>query len=413
MSPVKVWEKSRRIGASWADAAIAALDAAIVGGCDTYYVGYNREMAEQYIEDVAYWAKGYQIAAERLSDRVIEDEDQAILVYRVRFASGHKVAALSSRPSNLRAKKGKVVIDEAAFHDDLEALRKAAMAILAWGGQVRIISTHNGIANSFNKLCEAIRKGDEDFSLHTTPLDEAIADGLYARICLVNGWEYSEDLEQRWRDRLWKDYGRGALEELGCIPNCEQGGIVSSDWIQRYRVPPDSFTRIVQSWDTAQEKGKGSACWACTTWGELENKYYLLEAYTQKHNYPSGKAAVISLAGKWKPNAILIEKKSTGASLLQELPSEIGTSLIGIVPEGDKVTRLNVESTAYEAGRVYHPESASWLAEYEQVLLNFPSSAIADPVDSTSQFLRWARTNSLSFEFVSTGVRRAGSDSLW
>ena len=36
------------------------------------------------------------------------------------------------------------MIDEAAFHDDLPELLKAALAFTMWGGVVRVISTHNG-----------------------------------------------------------------------------------------------------------------------------------------------------------------------------------------------------------------------------------------------------------------------------
>ena len=71
-----------------------------------------------------------------------------ILAYRIRFASGHKIVALSSRPSNLRGKDGCAVIDEAAFHEDLPGLLKAALAFTMWGGLVRIISTHNGAHNA-------------------------------------------------------------------------------------------------------------------------------------------------------------------------------------------------------------------------------------------------------------------------
>ncbi|WP_237172075.1 hypothetical protein [Pandoraea norimbergensis] len=60
--------------------------------------------------------------------------------------------ALTSRPSNLRGRQGTIVIDEAAFHDQLSELLKAALAMLIWGGRVRVISTHNGTDNAFNEL---------------------------------------------------------------------------------------------------------------------------------------------------------------------------------------------------------------------------------------------------------------------
>ena len=120
-SQVRVCEKSRRVGLSWAEAAGSALEAAKqTGGQDTWYIGYNKDMAEEFILDVAFWAKHYQLAAEEMEQEVIVDERGDILTFKIRFASGNRVTALSSRPSNLRGKAGRVIIDEAAFHPDLE-----------------------------------------------------------------------------------------------------------------------------------------------------------------------------------------------------------------------------------------------------------------------------------------------------
>ena len=154
-SPVKVCEKSRRVGISWAEASDDALTAAAsreAGGDDTWYIGYNQDMAKEFIRDIAFWAKHYQLAAGEMEEVVLKDEDKDILTFVIKFASGFRVTALSSRPSNLRGKQGRVVIDEGAFHDDLQGLLKAAMALLMWGGKVRIISTHDGDGNPFNEL---------------------------------------------------------------------------------------------------------------------------------------------------------------------------------------------------------------------------------------------------------------------
>jgi hypothetical protein len=223
-SPVKLTQKSRRIGISWADAADAALTAAQANGHDCWYIGYNYDMAEQYIADVASWARAYNLVAHAVEETVV-DEDNDILAFRVRFASGFRVTALSSRPTNLRNKKGRIVIDEAAFHNDLDELLKAALAIVMWGGRVSIISTHNGSDNAYNKLVEGIVKGEKNFSLHTYPLRTAIADGLYQRICLVTNTVYSLEAEQEWEASLRKIYGDAAGEELDCIPKVLTGRI--------------------------------------------------------------------------------------------------------------------------------------------------------------------------------------------
>src|SRR5712691_13326098 len=194
-APVKVCEKSRRIGITWAEAADAALDAAGRNGTDWWYIGYNKDMAREFIEDAAGWARRFNKAARAIEEIAIEDEDKDILAFRIRFASGNKIVALSSRPSNLRGKQGRAVIDEAAFHDDLPELLKAAMAFTMWGGLVRVISTHNGAENPFNELVNDIRAGRRPFSLHRVTLHAALAEGLYHRICQKAGRRYSAAAE--------------------------------------------------------------------------------------------------------------------------------------------------------------------------------------------------------------------------
>ena len=131
-SPVKVIEKSRRVGLSWGEAADSALLAASQKGMDVWYIGYNKDMAQEFIRDCSDWAKHYALAAGEIevTEEVFKDGDdeKAILAFVIRFASGFRITALSSRPSNLRGKQGRVIIDEAAFHEQLGELLKAAMA---------------------------------------------------------------------------------------------------------------------------------------------------------------------------------------------------------------------------------------------------------------------------------------------
>jgi phage FluMu gp28-like protein len=140
-------------------------------------------MALEFVETAAAWARQFDKAARAIEEIAVDDERRDILAYRIRFSSGHKIVALSSRPSNLRGKQGRAVIDEAAYHDDLPALLKAALAFTMWGGAVRIISTHNGAGNPFNELVNDVRAGRKPFSLHRITIDDAITDGLYNRIC--------------------------------------------------------------------------------------------------------------------------------------------------------------------------------------------------------------------------------------
>jgi len=255
-SPVKVCEKSRRIGLSWGDACDSTLTAAATkeaGGMDCWYIGYNKDMAQEYIRDCADWAKSFNAAAEYIGEEVLHDEDKDILTFVIKFASGYRITALSSRPSNLRGKQGKVTIDEAAFHEKLGELLKAAMALLIWGGRVCIISTHNGEANEFNDLVQEIRAGKKDYSLHRIPFMDAIAAGLYKRICKVTGKAWTVEAEAEWIRQMYAFYGDNAAEELDVIPSSGSGvyltraaieGIMSAEIpVLRWR-QPDSFAQL-------------------------------------------------------------------------------------------------------------------------------------------------------------------------
>ncbi|MBV8450956.1 MAG: hypothetical protein JOZ29_01610 [Deltaproteobacteria bacterium] len=221
---VKVYEKSRRIGITWAESADAALDAGTRSGSDWWYIGYNKEMALEFVEAAAGWAECFNHAIRRTEEIMVADQDKDILAYRIRFTSGHKIVGLSSRPSNLRGKQGVAVIDEAAFHDNLTGLLKAAIALTMWGGRIHVISTHSGADNPFSQLVNDIRAGRKPYSLHRTTLDDALEQGLYRAICHDSGVQWSAAGENAWRAELIAQYGADADEVLFCIPS-QSGGV--------------------------------------------------------------------------------------------------------------------------------------------------------------------------------------------
>ncbi len=63
--PVVVIEKSRRIGLTWGIAAASVLLSASsrsAGGMDTLYLGYSLDMAREFIDTAAMWAKAGESA---------------------------------------------------------------------------------------------------------------------------------------------------------------------------------------------------------------------------------------------------------------------------------------------------------------------------------------------------------------
>ncbi|MGE4297538.1 MAG: hypothetical protein AB7E47_05860 [Desulfovibrionaceae bacterium] len=235
-----VMEKGRRIGLSWGDAAEDALlasKAPTEGGMDVWYVSYNKEMTEQFVKDVAFWAGVYGLVASDMEEgsEIFQDGDEqrSITVYRVKFASGHRVTGLPSHPRVLRSKQGKVIIDEAAFVDDLDELLKAALALLIWGAVVRLISTHNGEDTPFNQLIQDIRAGKRPGAVvHRVTFLDAVHQGLYRKICRKLGNAWTPEGEEAFIAETYGIYGDGADEELDCIPARGSGSYLTRNIIE-------------------------------------------------------------------------------------------------------------------------------------------------------------------------------------
>lgn len=267
----KVAEKSRRTGLTWAEASDNVLSAGAArdaGGQNVYYIGYNMDMAIEYIEACAMWARVFDQAAGEIEEgeEIFRDgkDERAIKTYTIHFASGFRIVALSSRPANLRGKQGVVVIDEAAFHGQLGELLKAAIALLMWGGSVRVISTHDGQDNPFNELVNEIRAGTREGSVHRIEFAQAVEQGLYRRVCMRLGKPWSAEGEAAWVAKIRKTYGDDASEELDVIPAQGSGTWLSSVLIEermvtapvlRYtgpkgfeRVPEPQRRTIIQDW---------------------------------------------------------------------------------------------------------------------------------------------------------------------
>lgn len=243
-------EKSRRIGITWALAMPACLTAMAdkgAGGQTVYYMGYNLEMARDFIDVCAHWLRAFKVLAVSIEETVFSDGDgdTDIKAYRIDLPSGHAIVALPSAPRVLRGKQGLVIIDEAAFHDHLEEVLKAAIALTFWGrGQVVVVSTHNGEDNPFNQLIEQIRAGKRGGEVMRITLEDALADGLYRRICEVNGSAYTIEAERAWEQTLREAYGEGAAEELDVIPARGSGAVLPRTLIKARMTADYAVARI-------------------------------------------------------------------------------------------------------------------------------------------------------------------------
>jgi predicted phage terminase large subunit-like protein len=174
-----------------------------------------------------------------------------------------------------------------------------------------------------------------------------------------------------------------------------EGNLVRRDWFKLYDVPPmpKPGSRIVQSWDVAATTTGRSDWSVCTTWIIDSKTFHLLDIWRDRLEYPQLKRKVVELQQRYGARTVLIEKAGLGLNLVQDLTIDSPSGFpnpIGIVPQGDKLTRMEAESARIEAGHVVLPRDAPWLDTFLTELLAFPNGKHDDQVDSVSQFLHWA-----------------------
>jgi len=176
------------------------------------------------------------------------------------------------------------------------------------------------------------------------------------------------------------------------------GGLVREDWFKRFAVAdlPVKFELVIQSWDTASKPTELSNYSVCTTWGVKDKHLYLIHVYRKRVGYPELRRAVREQADAFSPDTILIEDKSSGTQLIQELIDEGMHEIKKYEPTMDKIMRMHAVTSTIENGFVHLPDKAPWLGEFLHELTSFPKGKFDDQADSTSQALNWLKSSSMN-----------------
>ena len=118
----------------------------------------------------------------------------------LRLKNGSKITAKSSNADAARSEAvSLLLIDEAAFIDNIDETFAAAQQTLATGGQCMALSTPNGIGNWFHQTWEKAESGENSFLPIRLP------------------WTVHPERDQRWRDQQDSDLGpKMAGQECDC-----------------------------------------------------------------------------------------------------------------------------------------------------------------------------------------------------
>jgi predicted phage terminase large subunit-like protein len=174
-------------------------------------------------------------------------------------------------------------------------------------------------------------------------------------------------------------------------PVSEEGALIKREWWQIWeKEDPPQCEFVIMALDAAQEANNRADFNALTTWGvffnEETNNYniILLNSIKKRLEFPELKKLVLEEYKDWEPDAFIVEKKSNGAALYQEL-RRMGVPIGEFTPgKGqDKISRVNAVSDLFSSGIVWAPDHR-WAQEVIEECNDFPSGANDDLVDSTT-----------------------------
>lgn len=173
-----------------------------------------------------------------------------------------------------------------------------------------------------------------------------------------------------------------------------EGMLVRREWLRRYTVAPTRARgdQVIQSWDTASKDGALNDWSVCITALRRKRRLYVLDVLRAKLTFPQLRSRAIRHARASQADVLLIEDAASGTHLLQQLRHDAPSGVprpIRVKPDGDKVTRMSVQTHQIEAGQLLLPKDAPWLAAFEHELLGFPGTKHDDQVDALAQLLAW------------------------
>ena len=119
---------------------------------------------------------------------------------------------------------------------------------------------------------------------------------------------------------------------------------------------------------------------------EKENAHHiiLLNSIKERLEFPELKGLALKQYEEWEPDAFIVEKKSSGSALYQEM-RRMGLPIQEYTPHrgtGDKMARLNSVSDIISSGFVWTPPKR-WAEEVVEEVAGFPFMSNDDLVDST------------------------------
>ena len=255
----------------------------------------------------------------------------------------------------------------------------------------------------------------------TTPRPKDLIVDLVSRdgddVCVTTASTYAniDNLSENFRKQILQYEGTklGKQEIYAEIIDPEESGIVKRDWFKLWpaQKPLPKLEFIVQSYDCAYTDKINNDPTACITFGVFKPtdgpmSALVIDAWQDRLQYPDMKEKVLEeyevVYGDGKDarrvDLVLVEDKSAGISLIQDL-QRAHVFVRGYNPgKADKIQRLSIVANIIRAGRVWIPESSvnkgyvrDWAEGMVSQICSFPETTHDDFVDAASMALRYLR----------------------
>ena len=264
----------------------------------------------------------------------------------------------------------------------IEWYKSVAYTRLQPGGKIILIQTrwHQDDLAGY-----ILNESGEDWKILDLPAVDASGNALWPD---AYGIKELDKIKTTVGSRIWN-----ALYQQK--PAEEEGAILKRDWWKIYaekELPVCSY--IVQSYDTAFSTKASADYTACTTWGVF-NVYddngipsaacLMLDAWKERLEYPDLRKRARDSFFNYKPDEILIEKRASGQSLIQDL-RRAGLPVVEFSPDKDKVSRAHSVAPMFEAGLV-HILNDDFKSSVLEECAHFPYGKFDDIVDTVVQAL--------------------------
>lgn len=181
----------------------------------------------------------------------------------------------------------------------------------------------------------------------------------------------------------------GALYQQN--PVSSDAAIFKPSWWRYRSMDGVEWERVVLSVDCAFTATATSDYVAIAALGQrADGTFDVIDLVNERLDVVQTMEAIRFSAARHRPTAVLVEAAANGHAVIQMMRKRL-PNVVPIKPDKSKVARASGAAPMIEAGNVFVPAQAHWLAFMLNQFATFPVGKNDDAVDAITQGLNWMR----------------------